>query len=175
MSWFDILALALFALVAWKGWGKGFIVELFTMIGLVAGIAAAFLFMDEMLLWILKNSGADSLLLPLVAFILVFVIVFLLVHFLGKFLKTLISLTPLGIFDAAAGMLLAVIRAVASIGLILWSFNAARVTIPFEWVKDSYLYEPILWVGTTLAGWLDFGFDWESIRKVVEGIGTGVM
>lgn len=145
------------------------------MLGLIAGVAAAFLFMDNMLLWILKTTEVDSLLLPLVAFILVFVLVFLLVHLLGKFLKSLISLTPLGVFDAAAGMLLGVLRAMASIGLILWGFHSARVTIPPDWVKDSYLYEPILWIGTTLAGWFDFGFEWESIRKVVEGLETGVM
>lgn len=102
----DIVFLILMLLACVKGYSKGFIVALFSIIGFIAGIAAALklsAFVAEKLAGTFSNGGKW---LPFISFLLVFLGVVILVNIGAKIIEKSVEMILLGWINRIAGIFL---------------------------------------------------------------------
>jgi membrane protein required for colicin V production len=140
MNWLDWLLIALLLFAAFKGFSRGFIVEVCSLLALVVGIwvAARFSlrFADAV------GLGSDK---ETIAFILTFLAVLVAVLLLARFLTTLIDLAQLGLPNKLAGTLFGAIRSAFTLSIMLnlfvgWTDDA----FPPKSVREkSTLHAPI--------------------------------
>lgn len=102
----DIIFLLLMLVAVFKGYSKGFIVALFSIVGFIAGLAAALklsAFAAEKLSGTFNATGKW---LPVISFLLVFIAVVLLVRLGAKLLQSSIEIALLGWVNRLAGVVL---------------------------------------------------------------------
>lgn len=102
----DIIFLLLMLLACVKGFSKGLIVALFSIIGFIAGLAAALklsAYAAEKLSGTFNNSGKW---LPFVSFLLVFLVVVILVNLGARFIQKSVELVMLGWINRIGGVIL---------------------------------------------------------------------
>jgi membrane protein required for colicin V production len=102
----DIVFLLLMLLACVKGYSKGLIVALFSVVGFIAGLAAALklsAYAAEKLSGTFNTSGKW---LPVISFALVFLVVVVLVHLGAKLLQKSVEMVMLGWLNRIAGILL---------------------------------------------------------------------
>lgn len=103
----DVIFLLLVIWALFKGYSRGFIVAFFSLVALVAGLAAAMKLSVVTAHW-LKDSihTGSTRWLPLLAFILVFVVVGLLVRLGATILQKAVEMIWLGWLNKLAGIIL---------------------------------------------------------------------
>ncbi|RYY69070.1 MAG: CvpA family protein [Chitinophagaceae bacterium] len=102
----DIIFLILMLMAVFKGYSKGFIVALFSVVGFIVGLAAALklsVFVAEKLSGTFNASGKW---LPVLSFILVLIVVMLLVRLGAKIIQSSVELVMLGWLNRLAGIVL---------------------------------------------------------------------
>jgi membrane protein required for colicin V production len=140
VSKIDIVLVIIFLIGAFAGYRKGFLAELFSLIGIILGIFAGFKLMGVAMIKLADNYKVDEKILPYVAFGIVFFIVVILVSLLGKMLKSSLEKTVLGNADQVAGAGLGLLKAAFMASVFLWITSSVNLGIPETWSKDSWLY-----------------------------------
>ncbi len=102
----DIITLVLLAIAAWKGYSRGLIVALFSLVGLIAGLAAALKCSVLVADWLRQQSDISSTWLPFIAFVIVIVVVIVSVRMAANLLEAALDVALLGWLNKAGGMLL---------------------------------------------------------------------
>lgn len=102
----DIVFLVLMLLACFKGYSKGFIVALFSVIAFVAGLAAALKLSAYAANRLSGTFDTSGKWLPVISFILVFVLVVFLVSMVGKLLQKSVEMIMLGWLNRLAGITL---------------------------------------------------------------------
>ncbi|MCW3092095.1 MAG: CvpA family protein [Ferruginibacter sp.] len=102
----DIIFAVLMLLAIIKGFRKGLIIALFSIIALVVGLAAALKLSAAVAVYLQHNLTLASKWLPLVSFALVFFLVVLLVHLGGKLIQKTFEMVMLGWANRLGGILL---------------------------------------------------------------------
>ena len=102
----DILFLVLLVLAVFKGLQRGLIVGVFSLLALVAGLAAAIKLSAVVAEKMQGTVHVPSKWMPVLAFVLVFVIVIFLVKWAAGLLKTAADFALLGWVDKLGGILL---------------------------------------------------------------------
>jgi membrane protein required for colicin V production len=140
VNWLDLLLLALLALAAFKGFQRGFLVELASLLALFVGIWAAVRWGDQVAQWL--GLASDRM---VIAFVVTFVAVLIMVHLLARALTMLIDLAQLGLPNKLAGVLFGTIRSAFMLSIMLnllggWSGGV----MPSREVREgSTLHDPI--------------------------------
>ena len=96
--------LMLFAVI--KGYQKGFIIALFSIIAFILGLAAALKLSAVVAAYLGNATTVSEKWLPVISFILVFVIVVFLVHLGGKLIEKTFGIALMGWLNRFAGVLL---------------------------------------------------------------------
>jgi membrane protein required for colicin V production len=146
MNYLDILLLIPILIGAWRGYNKGFVIEIFTLLALLVGIYAGIHFSDYMAAILRDSVGIESEYLPAIAFTFTFLLVGAMVYFLGKLIEKGLKILALGMVNKIAGLFFGVVKMVfiLSAGLvILESYDEKGNFIPTDLKTDSLLYEPI--------------------------------
>lgn len=102
----DIVFLLLMLLACVKGYSKGLIIALFSVIGFIVGLAAALklsAYAAEKLSGTFNTSGKW---LPVISFVLVFLAVVLIVHLGAKLIQKSVEMVMLGWVNRLAGIVL---------------------------------------------------------------------
>ena len=154
MSKIDIALIIVLAIGAFSGYQKGFLSELFSLLGIILGILAGFKLMGIAMVNLVEHFNINEKILPYVAFGIVFLIVIILVSLLGKFLKSSIEKTVLGNADQAAGSVLGILKAAFMTSVVLWITSSMNLTIPDGWTEDSWLYPTIATIAPTVTSWI---------------------
>jgi membrane protein required for colicin V production len=102
----DIAFAIVLLLAVIKGYQKGLIVAVFSIIAFVAGIAAALKLSALVAVWLQQATNITVQWLPFISFLLVFVIVVLLVRMGAKFIEGAVNLVLLGWLNKTAGIVL---------------------------------------------------------------------
>ena len=121
----DIFFMLLLLLACFKGYSKGLIVALFSIIGFIAGLAAALklsAYAAEKLSGSFNTSGKW---LPFVSFLLVFLVVVLLVNLGARLLQKSVEMIMLGWANRLGGILLFIV--LYSILLSVFLFYAVQL------------------------------------------------
>ncbi len=120
----DILFLIFLLLAIFKGLQRGLIVAVFSVLALMAGIAAAVKLSAIVASHLKENTHVSSKWLPVLAFLLVFIGVVLLVRWTASLLKTAVSFVLLGWVDKLGGIILyACVYMVAYSVLLFYATN----------------------------------------------------
>jgi membrane protein required for colicin V production len=154
MNMLDIILLIPLAFGLYKGYKKGFILEVASLIALVFAIYAAVRF-SEYASEILKNDyGFETQYLPLVSFVLVFLIVIVLVFAFAKLLERILKLTMLNMVNRIFGAIFCGLKYALILSVILMvisSINLQNKIISTELRTGSLLYEPVSKMSSTLV------------------------
>ena len=102
----DIIFAILVILAVIKGYQKGLIIALFSIIAFILGLAAALKLSAVVAVYLGSASTVSTKWLPVISFILVFVIVILLVHLGGKLIEKTFEIALLGWLNRLGGILL---------------------------------------------------------------------
>ena len=101
VAFFIVMIIAVF-----KGFGKGLIIGIFSLLAFIIGLAAA-LKLSALVAHYLENAtGTTAKWLPVLSFMLVFIVVALLVNIGARIIKKTINLAMLGWLDKLGGIVL---------------------------------------------------------------------
>lgn len=105
----DIIFAILIIVAIVKGYQKGFIIALFSIIAIIAGLAAALKLSATLAVYLQNNLSVSGKWLPIISFVLVFLIVVFLVHLGGRLIEKTFEIAMLGWINRIAGILLYVV------------------------------------------------------------------
>lgn len=154
MSTIDIALIIIFLMGAFGGYRKGFLQELFSLLGIMLGILAGFKLMGAAIVMLSDHYTINDRVLPYVAFGIVFLIVVVLVSLLGKLLKSSIEKTVLGNADQLAGSILGLFKTAFMVSVVLWITTSLDLNIPEHWSEDSWLYPMTASLAPTVTSWV---------------------
>lgn len=153
MNFIDILIILLLLFAIWRGFKKGFIVELFTLLAVFAGLYAAVHFSDYISVKLKEDAGWDWEYVPVVAYAICFLAVGAMVYFGGRMLEKVIKVVQLGLVNRLAGSVFSVFTMVLLIGgliLISDAYDDRSDVISDDTKQGSLLYYPVLNTSKTL-------------------------
>ncbi|MDY6799816.1 MAG: CvpA family protein [Bacteroidota bacterium] len=167
MNTIDLVFAILFLWSAYRGFTKGFIVQLATLAALLLGILGAVMFSDFTSALIIKKFEVSGQYLPIISFAITFIVIVVAVHILAKLLNKLIDAIALGIVNRMLGVLFSVLKYAFIISIILVLINKADDKynfIPEEAKENSLLYKPLSNFAPLIFPYLNF----DKIREEFE-------
>ncbi len=153
----DLVFVALLVLAVIKGYTRGLIIAVFSVLALVAGVAAAVKLSALVASWLKSSIHTGVRWLPVIAFIIVFLVVVLLVRLGARALEKTVELAMLGWANRLAGIVLYAVIYTVILSVAL--FYAEKVH---------------LIAGETIAGSKTYPFIRPWGPKVMDGIGSVV-
>ena len=121
----DIVFLILMLIACVKGYSKGFIIALFSIIGFIVGLAAALKLSAYVAARLSGTFNTTGKWLPFISFLLVFIAVVLLVNLGAKLLQKSVEMVLLGWVNRIAGIVLFAL--LYSIFFSIFLFYAAQL------------------------------------------------
>ncbi len=150
----DIVFVILIVLACYKGYSKGFIVALFSILGFIIGLAAALKLSTTVAAKIAEHTDLGKW-LPALSFLLVFIATAFLVNIVGKVVQKTFETVMLGWANRIAGILL--YATLYSIIVSIFIFYAVQLHfIKTETTNASVIYPYLQPIGP----------------KVIEGFGA---
>lgn len=138
----DLVFLLLMLYASFKGLRKGFIVALFSVIGFIAGLAAAIKLSAIVASKLSQNVNATGRWLPALSFLLVFIVVVLLVNLGARLIQKTFEMAMLGWINRIAGIILFAV--LYSILLSIFLFYAVQLHfIKEDSIASSQIYQYI--------------------------------
>jgi len=102
----DILVMILLGMAIFKGYRSGFVVAVFSFLGVIIGLIAAVKFSALVAGWLKNSTSLTGAWLPFVSFALVMICVIILVRLGAKMVQSALELVLLGWVNKLTGMLL---------------------------------------------------------------------
>lgn len=169
MYWLDIVLAIPMAWFVYKGFRKGLIFELSSLIGLVVGIYCSIKF-SKYVSTLIGIEGEYSI---LVAFFVTFIAVYLLSLFLGKCIEGLMKMMKMGIMNNILGSVFGLLKCVCMLSVVMYYvvlIDFDKVIITDKTREQSLFYQPIERTGNLLIGTLkDYVQEAKEIRVEKEG------
>lgn len=141
MNWLDWALLAVLAFAAVRGFFRGFVVELASLLGIIIGIWAASHYNGRVAAWAGLDPGNEA-----VSFIITFVAVLVLVHLLAKVITKAMDLAMLGLPNKVAGSVFGALRSAFILSVLLNLMLArpgTKALLSSEATEGSILYGPV--------------------------------
>jgi membrane protein required for colicin V production len=152
MNFLDIILIIPIAFGAWKGFKKGLIIELFTLLALLVGIYSAIHFSDYMVEVVESNFNTQAKYTPIIAFVLTFILAGGVVYFLGKMLEKSINSSGLSGFNKFSGLILGGVKLMfvsAVLVIVIDAIDLRTDIITLQTKNESMLYQPLKTITTT--------------------------
>jgi membrane protein required for colicin V production len=166
----DIILLVLLIIGGYRGFRKGFLLEVVGIIAFVLALIGGLKLMQWGMEVLQKNYNLTGKLIPILSFILIFVAIVILVSIVGALLKNVVHLTLLGSLDKLAGSILGIFKWAFGLSMILWFFNSIGYAFPEEFSLNSFLYPEIFGFAPMMLGFLSGIFPFlGQILKIIAG------
>jgi membrane protein required for colicin V production len=139
----DVVVGAALLMAIIKGYQKGFIVALFSILAFVAGIAAALKLSTTVASWLDKSTNIGVQWLPFISFLLVFLGVVLLVRLGASFLEKGVQLVFLGWLNKILGIILFILLYMIILSVFLFYAYKMKLfseSVVNESVTFEYIY-----------------------------------
>ena len=143
MNFIDIIVIAALGYAAWKGFKKGFVIELFTFLALFVGLYAGIRFSDFLSKVFREHLNFTSEYLPAISFTLIFLAVGAMVYFGGKVIEKMVKVAQLSLLNKLLGILFSMLKMIFFIGagiLLLESYDKSEKFIPQNTRDGSLFY-----------------------------------
>lgn len=151
MSAFDILLLIPLGIGAVKGYRRGLLLEVASLLALVLGVVGGLALLNDAIPLVRHYVGEAFGLLPLVSFVLVFVAIGWGVHLLSGFIRTAVHLTPFGTLDSLGGAVSGVLKWVLGLSLLLHGLGMAGLQLISPQIIAESQVLPVVREATPLA------------------------
>lgn len=174
MNKLDIILLLPLLYGAFKGFQKGFILEVISILAFILALIGGFKLLHWGMALLDQHFDISGDLLPYVAFMVIFIGIIILVNLLGNMIKKVVDMTLLGPVDKLAGALLSVVKWAFGISVLLWLTASFGITFPEDWTADSILYTKMLNFSVYLVEKLSFIVPFaqdlfETIKELLQG------
>ena len=146
MNFIDLLILVPLLLAAWKGFKRGFIIEIFIVLALLVGIYCGIHFSDYTSDLIKEKLNVSSIYLPLISFALTFTVIAVGIYFIGKMLEKVIKIAQLSLLNKLGGVFFSVVKTLyfmSTLFLLIASAQEKTEIIPTATLNESLLYTPV--------------------------------
>ena len=154
MNGIDIVLLVLLVYGAYKGFTKGLILQVASIVALLLGIWGAIelsFYVEGMLE---DQTKIEKSYLPLLSFALTFAAIVIAIHLLAKVLEKVISLAALGLVNKLLGLVFGTLKIALILSFVLVLVNSVNDKWGFldnnSLRKESKLFEPISNLGPML-------------------------
>jgi len=167
MNTIDLVFAILLLWAAYRGYSKGFIVQLATLAALLLGILGAVMFSDFTSGLIIKKFDVSGQYLPIISFAVTFIVIVIAVHLLAKMINKLVDAIALGIVNRLLGVLFSVVKIAFVVSIILVLINKVDNKynfIPDDTKNNSLLYKPLSNFAPMIFPYLNF----EKIKEKLE-------
>lgn len=142
MNVFDIAVIVIIALSALMGWWRGFMYELFSLIGWIAAFIVARTFSAHVLPYVPEAVGAENM-RSAVAFAALFIVTLLQCALMAWFLARLAKFAGLGGMDGKFGAIFGMARGVLMVLALVWLGGLTK--LPQQpWWKDAWSSKPLM-------------------------------
>lgn len=145
MSYFDIIILIPLLWAGYRGFTKGVIIEVVSILAFVLGIWGAIHFSDYIGDYVHDNINKKYE--PVISFSIIFVAIVVGVFILGKLLEKVVNLAQLKLANKVAGAAFGVGKIVLILSflvIIINQYDAKFHFVPKEVKEDSLLYDPLM-------------------------------
>ena len=169
LTFFDLLFIVLLGWSAFRGFTKGFIVQLASLAALLLGILGAIKFSGITAGYLDDHVEMAPQYLSLISFAITFILIVLLVHLVGKLIEKLVDAVALGVANRLLGVFFAVAKTAFILSVIMIFINKADAKykfIPDEVKEDSMLYRPISALAPAIFPYLNF----DEVKQQLPGI-----
>ena len=146
MGLLDIILIVPLAWFTYKGFSKGLIIELATLIALLLGVYIAGNFSYYTADYLRDNFDFHSKYMSIISFTITFLGVVLLVMLFGKSLEKVVNLLMLSFINKLAGAIFGLLKITFFLSVIIFilnTFGLEEHVIDKKMKEKSYLYAPI--------------------------------
>lgn len=168
MSYLDIFIIIPLLWGLYRGFTKGFIIELATLISLCLGILGAVKLSDFVSDYCVTNFGWTSEYLPQISFVITFVIIVVMVYLIAKAIEQFVRLAALGVLNRIFGSVFGVFKFAVAMSCLIYVINTMRTSekiFPAEQKEKSLLYKPVASIAITVIP----AFEKSKLNEVAEG------
>ncbi len=141
MNALDLVLMLPILLAAIRGYRKGIIVEVFSIVALIVAIIACMKITYEVTTW-LEPWFSGSSWLPFIGYLVTFAGAFLAVRWLGKIFEKVVDMAQFGIVNKSLGAFFSILKTCFMISLLFWLTNRIQL-IPQETQNGSLIYTSI--------------------------------
>jgi membrane protein required for colicin V production len=145
VSYFDIIILIPLLWAGYRGFTKGVIIEVVSILAFVLGIWGAIHFSDYIAEYVIDNINRKYE--PVISFSIIFVGIVIGVFVIGKLLEKIVNLAQLKLANKIAGAAFGVGKIVLILSflvIIVNQYDAKFKFIPKEVKEESLLYNPLI-------------------------------
>jgi membrane protein required for colicin V production len=143
---FDLIFVLIFIWAAYRGFTRGFIMQITTLAALILGIYFAIRFSEIISTYMSNKYAMTGEYLPVIFFALTLLILVIGIYFIGKMIEHLVEAIALGIINRLLGVVFSLIKYALLISAILVILNATNRTVHFlpeKKLAGSHLYRPL--------------------------------
>lgn len=138
----DIIFLVLLVMAVIKGWRRGLVIAVFSVIALVVGLAAALKLSTLVAAWLKDSTSISAQWLPLISFAIVFIAVTLLVRLGANMIEATMEMALLGWINKLGGIIIYVVLYTLVYSVLLF-FAAQMKLLNENTIAQSVVYPPI--------------------------------
>lgn len=153
MNFLDIVLGLLLLWGLWKGLNNGLLVEVASILALIAGIYGAIHFSYIAGDYLSDKMNWDEKFINIAALIITFIIIAIVVQIIAKILTKIIDIAMLGILNKIAGALFGVLKVAVILGALLIFVERLNTNfnLPSQEMKNSsILYYPLMELGASI-------------------------
>lgn len=172
MSILDILIGIPLIWAMYKGFTKGFIIEVATLLALILGIYGAIHFSDFTADFIQNKFSYDSNYMEIIAFIVTFLLIVIILNVIGKMLNSFIEAISLGLVNRILGVVFGLLKGILILSIFIYfvNFLDKKFELISQTKKDeSLFYTPMIKISETLFDIFDSDFD-STTKKIKEEV-----
>lgn len=170
----DLILAVLLVIAVVKGYRKGLIVSVFSVIALIIGLAAAIKLSTVVAGYIGNTVNVSEKWLPVIAFLVVLVIVVVLINLVGKTLQAAVESVMLGWVNRIGGVVFYVLFYLLLYSILL--FYATQLGfLKQETLRDSVTYAQVASLGPGTVEILGRALPWfadmfDELKAFFEGV-----
>jgi membrane protein required for colicin V production len=146
MNFIDILILIPVLWGFWRGFMKGVVMEVGTLVAFFLSVWGGMKFSDVFAGWLRNWFDSQSPYIPLISFAVIFVAILMIVFGVAKLIERVLDKGALGFFNKLAGAVFGCFKFVLILSVVFFVLDAVEksVTIIPPAIKDhSLLYRPV--------------------------------
>jgi membrane protein required for colicin V production len=155
MAFLDLILGLLLLWGLFRGLKNGLLVELASIIALIAGLYGAFHFSYLAADLLYKHWEWDEKYINLIAFLITFILIVIAVNLIGKVLTRIADVVMLGLLNKLAGAVFGTLKVAVILGAFLVFFDRVNTVFDFpgeDSKRKSVLYAPLRDIGAFVFG-----------------------
>ena len=175
MNILDILIGIPLIYATYKGFTKGFIYEIATLVALILGVYGAIHFSDFTAEIIQDTFKYESQYMEYISFIVTFIAIVIGINLIGKVMDKVVEAIALGFLNRLLGVAFGLLKGIVILSIVVHLLNYVNDRFNFisqEKKKESLLYEPMAYISDTLFDFFDSDFS-TTKQKIEDKIKEG--